>query len=341
MEIDYTPKLTYADVLLTPSHSDIRSRVYVDIRTKLLDHNGNGWHLLPIISANMDYVTGPKMAYAMQQHGALGILNRFENQYMQDTLLLESGLLNPAFISVGIRYPENEIHRIRKLGTRIQGVCIDVAHGYHENVIALIRQIRATFPDLYVVAGNVATPEGYWALADAGAHAIKVGIGPGSVCTTRDITGVGVPQFSAILDCAPEARVSKTSLIADGGINSSGDIVKALAAGADSVMVGHLLAGHDECPGDTIVLQPGSRHMKRYRGQSINGSNGERYAPEGVEGYVPVRGPVADTLKRLVGGIKSGFSYLGARNIEELREKARFIVVSGGTGHENGTRVEI
>jgi IMP dehydrogenase len=284
----------------------------------------------------MDYVTGVKMAKAMEFFGAFGIINRFEPVEIQWAQLSQahSRPVTTA-ISVGIRDADDIRYRINKLYPKV--VCVDVAHGHHTRVLQTIKYIKDNWA-VKVIAGNVATEEGAYRLIEAGADAIKVGIGPGSVCTTREVTGVGVPQLSAIIECAEVARQYNIPLIADGGINSSGDIVKALAAGADMVMLGRLLAGHDECPGEKVVL-PDGRAFKPYRGQSMLGSNGARSAPEGISGYVPARGAVSDTLKTLIEGVKSGFSYVGARSIEELRANTEFIVVSSATKHENNTRV--
>jgi len=331
MKINYDKHyLTFDDVLIKPAYSDIESREEVDIRSDFLGQN-----ILPIISANMDYVTGVKMAEAMNIAGALGIINRFEDlRYQSDELNFER--LDPVAIAVGVRDFADLRNRLRTLQPDI--VCIDVAHGHHNLVYEAIKYIKNTHSLAYVIAGNVATEDGAYDLISAGADAIKVGIGPGSVCTTREVTGVGVPQLSAIIECSLATKQYGKPLIADGGINSSGDIVKALAAGADMVMLGRLLAGHDECPGEKVVLSDG-RAFKPYRGQSMLGSNGSRYAPEGISGYVPARGPVSETLKTLVGGIKSGFSYVGARNLAELREKTEFILTSSATKHENNTRI--
>jgi IMP dehydrogenase len=190
-----------------------------------------------------------------------------------------------------------------------------------------------------LIVGNVATKEATKALIALGASAIKVGIGPGSICTTRVIAGVGVPQLTAIMDCCAVARAKDIPVIADGGVKYSGDIVKALAAGADSVMVGNLLAGTDESPGDTITLE--GRRFKEYRAmgsiEAMKSGSKDRYfqmgvkklVPEGVEGRVPYRGPVSDTVYQLVGGIRSGMGYCGAKNLGELRRRARFVKVTG------------
>ncbi|GBC69166.1 Inosine-5'-monophosphate dehydrogenase [archaeon HR01] len=217
---------------------------------------------------------------------------------------------------------------------------IDVAHGHSEQVIRLLRRLRSVYgDDLEVVAGNVATPEGVEDLASAGASAVKVGVGPGSVCTTRIVAGVGVPQLTAVMMCAEAGERMGVPVIADGGIRSSADLVKALAAGASSVMVGRLLAGTDESPGSVVVRD--GRKMKIYRGMASlfammkkDGRYGDdklqdaleySYMAEGVEAYVPYRGSVQDVVSQLVAGLRSGLSYVGARNLSELRERAVFI----------------
>jgi IMP dehydrogenase len=217
-------------------------------------------------------------------------------------------------------------------------VTVDVAHGHHDKVAATIKQLRNEGFEK-IIAGNVATYDGYVYLMDAGANAIKVGIGPGSVCTTREVTGVGVPQLSAIMDCVEAQQAwAGPPIIADGGIKNSGDIVKALAAGADMVMLGSLLAGTAEAPGETVIDSQGTR-WRPYRGQSIFGVNESKYTPEGIEGWVKERGPVADVLKHLAGGIRSGLSYVGANNLDELRMKANFVQVSHSTHIESKTRI--
>lgn len=216
-------------------------------------------------------------------------------------------------------------------------IVIDTAHGHSKRVIETLREIKLSFPNLQVIAGNVATAEGAKALAEAGADGIKVGVGPGSICTTRVVAGTGVPQLSAIMEAVSEAKKYDIPIIADGGIRYSGDIVKALAAGAESVMIGSIFAGTEEAPGETILYQ--GRKYKAYRGMgsvsAMKEGGGERYfreggkiVPEGVEGMVPYKGSVKDVVDQLVGGIKAGMGYVGARDLRELREKARFIKVT-------------
>ncbi len=218
-------------------------------------------------------------------------------------------------------------------------IVVDSAHGHSKNVIEAIRWLKSTFPNLEVIGGNVATSEGAQALIEAGADAIKVGVGPGSICTTRVVAGVGVPQLSAILECAKVTEKYDVPLIADGGIKYSGDITKALAAGASSVMIGNLFAGTDESPGEMILFQ--GRAYKVYRGMGSLGAmrkgaadrygySGEesKLVPEGIEGRVPYRGSLAFCIHQLVGGLKAGMGYVGAKNIKELQQKARFIKIT-------------
>ncbi|MEW6187035.1 MAG: IMP dehydrogenase [Thermodesulfobacteriota bacterium] len=232
-----------------------------------------------------------------------------------------------------------QIESLRK--AEVDVIVFDVAHGHSKNVIEAVRETKKKYPDLQVIAGNVATAEGTEALIKAGVDGVKIGIGPGSICTTRVVAGVGVPQITAILDCARAAKKYNLPLIADGGIKFSGDITKALAAGADSVMIGGLFAGTEESPGETILFQ--GRTYKVYRGmgsiEAMKQGSSDRYGqedyeteaklvPEGIVGRVPYRGPLADTVYQLVGGLKSGMGYAGCRTLKELKAKARFIRIT-------------
>jgi IMP dehydrogenase len=218
---------------------------------------------------------------------------------------------------------------------------VDSAHGHSRNVINAVRAIKTEFPDLQIIAGNVATAAGTEALIKAGADAVKVGVGPGSICTTRIVAGVGVPQVTAIMDCTRISRAMGIPIIADGGIKYSGDIVKALAAGADSIMVGGLFAGTDESPGETILYQ--GRSYKVYRGMGSLGAMREgsrdRYfqedvfepkklVPEGIEGKVPYRGPISDVVHQLIGGLRAGMGYLGCATLNELRTKTNMVRIT-------------
>jgi IMP dehydrogenase len=218
---------------------------------------------------------------------------------------------------------------------------VDTAHGHSRGVFDAVERLRRWFPDTCLVAGNIATSDAVQALAKAGADGVKIGIGPGSICTTRMVAGVGVPQLTAVLEASAKARSLGLASIADGGIKLSGDCVKALAAGADTVMIGGLFAGTEEAPGEVVLLQ--GRSFKVYRGMGSLGAmeagSASRYAqadvvepaklvPEGVEGRVPYRGPLAAMVFQLVGGIRSGMGYLGAATLADLRERARFVRVT-------------
>jgi IMP dehydrogenase len=217
---------------------------------------------------------------------------------------------------------------------------VDTAHGHSKRVISTIKALRKKFPNLEIIAGNVATGQATKDLIDAGVNAVKIGVGPGSICTTRIIAGAGVPQITAIKECSRVAESFNVPVIADGGIKFSGDVTKAIAAGANSVMIGGLFAGTDESPGELVLFQ--GRTYKVYRGMGSLGAmeagSKDRYAqekveskklvPEGVEGRVPHKGPIAASIHQLVGGLRSGMGYCGCENIEELRKKARFIKIT-------------
>ncbi len=221
----------------------------------------------------------------------------------------------------------------------VDALTLDSAHGHSRNIINCVSMIKERFPDIQLIAGNVATPEGTEALIKAGADCVKVGIGPGSICTTRVVAGIGVPQFSAVLECAEMGSKYGIPIIADGGVKYSGDIVKAIAAGASVVMIGSLLAGCEESPGETEVYQ--GRQFKVYRGMGSIGAmskgskdryfqeDNKKLVPEGVEGRVPYRGPVYDTIYQMTGGLRSGMGYCGTADINTLRTKSRFVKITG------------
>ncbi len=228
---------------------------------------------------------------------------------------------------------------------QVDVVVVDTAHGQSRGVMETIKKIKEAFPDLQLIAGNVATSEGTTDLIKAGADAIKVGIGPGSICTTRVVTGIGVPQITAIVECVKAAKPYGIPVIADGGIKFSGDITKAIGAGANVVMVGSLLAGTDESPGEEIIYQ--GRRYKSYRGMGSLGamdsgssdryfqSNTKKYVPEGVEGRVSYKGPTSDVIYQMMGGLRSGMGYVGADSVPALQERARFIKITPATLVEN------
>ncbi len=224
------------------------------------------------------------------------------------------------------------------ISAKVDVIVIDTAHGHSAGVVEAVKKIKSRFPDLQLIAGNVATAAATKELIEAGADAVKVGIGPGSICTTRVVTGVGVPQITAVYDCAEEAEKHGIPIIADGGIKYSGDVVKAIGAGASVVMLGSLLAGTDESPGDMEIYQ--GRSFKVYRGMGSLGAmacgsrdryfqeDAKKLVPEGVEGRVPYKGPLAETIYQLAGGLRSGMGYCGAATIEQLRKNSQFIRIT-------------
>ncbi len=246
-------------------------------------------------------------------------------------------LLAAAAIGVGI----DMMDRTEALvAAKVDVIVLDSAHGHSAGIIRALQQVKSAWPDLPVVAGNVATAEGTKALIEAGAGGVKVGVGPGSICTTRIVAGVGVPQLTALKNCVEEARKHNIPIIADGGIKFSGDICKAIGIGAHTVMVGSLFAGTDETPGETFLFQ--GRKYKGYRGMgslgAMNQGSKDRYfqegagssklVPEGIEGKVPYRGPLSEMIYQLLGGLRSGMGYIGANSIDELHKKARFVRIS-------------
>ena len=258
-------------------------------------------------------------------------------------------------VGAAIGVAKNSIQRAERLiQEQVDVLVVDTAHGHSRGVLNMVREINKRFPEVDLIAGNVATRDGTKALIDAGVDAVKVGIGPGAICTTRVITGVGVPQLTAIMDCAEEASKSGIPVIADGGVRYSGDIAKSLAAGAGMVMLGSLLAGLDESPGEKILYE--GRVFKAYRGMgsipAMSKGSKDRYfqetedirklVPEGVEGLVPYRGFLQDTMHQLIGGLRASMGYCGTRTIKEFREKAKFIRISQASiieSHPHGVKI--
>lgn len=314
--------LTFDDVILNPRRTAVSSRFNggIDLSTEILP----GLTLkYPIISANMDTVTEYRMAKEIHQFGGLGIIHRFmEVGLHRDQLkaLTEEDI--PAVGCIGVGSSD----RISDLD--LAGILIDVAHGHSDDVIKQIQNIKEAFAHIPIIAGNVATYEGAYDLFAAGANCVKVGVGPGSLCTTRVKTGNGVPQFTAIIECVKAAKDFGGTIIADGGIRDSGDIVKALAAGAHAVMVGSLVAGTEETPGRRANLSCDPGLYKTYRGMASKEAQiswkGKSTSVEGEFTYIPYRGAVADILKEFINEILSGMSYQSATNLVELRTNAVF-----------------
>lgn len=249
-------------------------------------------------------------------------------------------------VGAAVGVTDNMMERVAALvESQVDLIVLDTAHGHSKGVIEAVRKIKREYPELQVVAGNVATGEATVDLIEAGADAIKVGIGPGSICTTRVVTGIGVPQITAIVDCAKAAKEYGIPIIADGGIKYSGDITKAMAAGASAVMAGSLFAGTEESPGEEVLYE--GRRYKEYRGMGSEGAMDsgsedryfqekvKKYVPEGVEGRIHYRGPLGDVVYQLIGGLRSGMGYVGAKDIKDLQEKARFMKITSASLIEN------
>ena len=328
--------LTFDDVLLIPAYSDVLPR-----EVRLQSRFSRNIPLdIPIVSAAMDTVTEAPMAIALAREGGIGVIHKnmsAQAQAAQVARVKAEGLKAAA----GVGITADALERVQALADAgVDAVVLDSAHGHSQGVIDNLREINAAFPDLDVVVGNIATAEAAVRLAEAGADAIKVGIGPGSICTTRIVAGVGVPQISAIYECAKAVRPYGIPVIADGGLRYSGDIVKALAAGGDCVMCGSMFAGADEAPGD--VFEDGGKRYKTYRGMgsvdAMKAGSKDRYfqsgqtetkklVPEGIVGRVACKGPVADIIYQILGGLRSGMGYCGAHDLGELKQ-ARFVRIT-------------
>lgn len=319
--------LTFDDVLIVPARSDVRSRRDPSLTTRLTK---NIQIEIPIISANMDTITEYDMALAMHHLGGLGILHRFisiEEQAAQSRKLREAGVKNiSASVGVGDEF-KSRAKALIDAGVNL--ITIDIAHGHSVQMMETMKWLKDTHPNIEIIAGNLATPDAARDLIESGADAIKVGIGPGSMCTTRIITGCGVPQLTAVALAAEVAESYGVPVIADGGIRTSGDMVKAFAAGASVVMLGSMLSGTIETPGEI------KNGKKQYRGMasrsaqdSWRGGVPQGMAPEGESTQVSVKGHVRDVILEVTGGIRSGMSYVNATTIKEIHEKALFMEMS-------------
>ncbi len=346
--IGNTRGLTFDDVLLVPGYNGIRSRQHVTTATSAHGHEFE----IPLISSNMDTITDAAMADAMGKLGGCGILHRFMT--IETNVKVFQGLAFPKQTGISIGIGKDGLDRAAALiavGAEI--ICVDVAHGHSKEVNRTVRTLRELYSDnILIIAGNVATYAGADYLAAAGADVIKVGIGAGSVCTTRIKTGFGVPQLAALQDC----RKTDRPLIADGGIRYPSDAVKALAAGADFVMLGGMLAGTDETPGEIIKKKTADGKtvaVKRFRGmasreaqEDFMGNMSEWKTAEGVAIEVPCRGPVKDVIQDIMGGIRSGMTYCGASTIKDLQRKAQFMEITQaakaeGSPHAVGRLTEL
>ena len=321
--------VTYDDVLLVPQYSDIESRRQINLSGDL-----TGTHLrLPIISSPMDTVTEAHMCESMSEMGGMGIIHRYNTVEEQVALVKAAIKKGTKNIGAAIGVTGDYIDRATALHAEgVKVLCIDVAHGHHILVQTAIKSLRDIFGDsIHIMAGNVATLDGFNALAEWGADSVRCNIGGGSICTTRIQTGHGVPGLHTIFECAASVHAGNVKIIADGGIRSSGDIVKALAAGADFVMLGSLLAGTTQSPGELIrnYASGNGESRKVYRGMASadaqNAWRGRTASLEGVATTIPFKGDVKAVVEKLENGIRSGLSYSGAKSIDELHRKAVFV----------------
>src|SRR3990167_3696075 len=341
MRIRESIGITFDDVLLIPKKSNIKSRSQIDLSSHLTTKIKLK---VPIISANMDTVTESTMAIAVAQAGGIGIIHRFltiDVQAQKVKRVKDKRLLVGAAIGVRDDYAKRASALVK---SGVDVIVIDIAHGHSKYLIEVLKNLKKKFPKLQIIAGNIATGEAAEELIHHGADAVKVGIGPGSICITRLVAGAGVPQVTAIDDVVQVARRKNIPVIADGGIRTSGDIVKALATGASTVMIGSVFAGAEESP--TVMITKDNKKFKLTRGMASlaayqdNQKNGdqkngngvkkdlETYAAEGVEAMIPYRGTAKNIIEKMAGGIRSGFSYCGSKNIEELWKNAEFVRIS-------------
>ncbi|MFZ3229535.1 MAG: IMP dehydrogenase [Pseudobdellovibrio sp.] len=319
--------LTFDDVLVMPAKSEVRSRRDPSLKSKLTKTR---FLETPIISANMDTVTESKMAIAMHAMGGLGVLHRFMNIEAQVVEIQKVKQSGAEIISASIGVNADFKERAEALiNAGVNLMTIDIAHGHSVSMIETLKWLKDKFSNLEVIAGNLATPDAAIDLIEAGADAIKVGIGPGSMCTTRIITGCGVPQLTAIAMCAEAAESYGVPIIADGGIRTSGDMVKAFCAGASTIMLGSMLSGAMETPGDIVNGRKQYRGMASKKAQvSWRGDMPLGMAPEGESTSVSVKGHVQDVILELTGGIRSGMTYINATTIEEMKLKGIFMEMS-------------
>lgn len=337
----------FDDVLLVPQQSAVESRKHVDLTTSL-GHGERAVELyLPIIAAPMDTVCESDMAVALAQHGGLGIIHRYMDDESQKHQVF-SVSKNKYVVGAAVPSSCNNVSHIKHVESLIYAgakvILVDTANGHNIFAIETVREIRRAFPNIHIMAGNVSTWDGFLMLSLAGADSVRVGIGGGSCCTTRIVTGHGVPTLASIMEIyeMQERMELPTSIIADGGIRNSGDMVKSFAAGADAVMLGSLLAGHQQSPGKVKII--GNRKVKRFRGMASREAQHDwRNNVSVVEGEsfdIEYRGDVAATLDKLRGGIASGCSYSGAQKLADLQFTSQYVLVNGSSVHESRTHAK-
>ncbi|MEN9559137.1 MAG: hypothetical protein RLZZ502_348 [Pseudomonadota bacterium] len=345
MHIEQEVKLDFKDVLIRPKRSTLNSRSEVDIsREFTFRWSKRSYSGIPIIAANMDTTGTFEMADALSAHKLSVALHKHYSVAQLSQYFSALTDKSSAFYSLGITEADYAKFKavMSAVGEHIHYVCIDVANGYHEKFLDFIAQVRSNYPALTIMAGNVVTGDMTEALVLAGADIVKVGIGPGSVCTTRKMTGVGYPQLSATIECADAAHGLGAQVCADGGCTVPGDLAKAFGAGADFVMLGGMLAGHAETAGE-LVTENGKQY-KRFYGMSSktamdkhSGGVAKYRASEGKEVLIPYRGPVADSIQEILGGVRSACTYVGARKLKELTKRTTFVRVTQQINNVFGT----
>ncbi|MEZ9185719.1 GMP reductase [Vibrio splendidus] len=336
MRIEQELKLGFKDVLFRPKRSTLKSRSQVELtRDFTFKHSGRQWSGTPVIAANMDSVASFEMAAALAEHGVMTAVHKHYTveQWAEFAKTADKKTLNNVFVSTGTSEAEFEkVKKIMALSEEFVFICIDIANGYSEHLVEFVQKVRAEFPTKVISAGNVVTGDMVEELILAGADIVKVGIGPGSVCTTRVKTGVGYPQLSAIIECGDAAHGLGGMIIGDGGCSCAGDVSKAFGGGADFVMLGGMLAGHSESGGE-VVEQDGKQYMKFYGMSSQSamdkhsGGVAKYRAAEGKTVLLPFRGSVHGTISDILGGVRSTCTYVGAAKLKELTKRTTFIRV--------------
>ncbi|MEZ9177333.1 GMP reductase [Vibrio kanaloae] len=336
MRIEQELKLGFKDVLFRPKRSTLKSRSQVELtRNFTFKHSGRQWSGTPVIAANMDSVASFEMAAALAEHGVMTAVHKHYTveQWAEFAKTADKKTLNNVFVSTGTSEAEFEkVKKIMALSEDFVFICIDIANGYSEHLVDYVQKVRAEFPNKVISAGNVVTGDMVEELILAGADIVKVGIGPGSVCTTRVKTGVGYPQLSAIIECGDAAHGLGGMIIGDGGCSCAGDVSKAFGGGADFVMLGGMLAGHSESGGE-VVEQDGKQFMKFYGMSSQSamdkhsGGVAKYRAAEGKTVLLPYRGSVHNTISDILGGVRSTCTYVGAAKLKELTKRTTFIRV--------------
>ncbi|MGR5115132.1 GMP reductase [Photobacterium damselae] len=336
MRIEQDLKLGFKDVLFRPKRSTLKSRSQVELtREFTFKHSGRQWSGVPIIAANMDSVGSFAMAQALAKHNVMTAIHKHYTtaDWQEFVEQNDASVLNNAMVSTGTSDADfQKTKDIMAMSDDLIFICIDIANGYSEHLVEYVQKVRAQFPNKVISAGNVVTGDMVEELILAGADIVKVGIGPGSVCTTRVKTGVGYPQLSAIIECADAAHGLGGRIIGDGGCSCAGDVSKAFGGGADFVMLGGMLAAHTESSGE-VIEQNGKTFMKFYGMSSQSamdkhsGGVAKYRAAEGKTVLLPFRGPVENTIQDIMGGVRSTCTYVGAAQLKELTKRTTFIRV--------------